>query len=142
MAIHISKNGNRIRATGADANGFMIALATDEALLEMERTKFGSETFQRMVKEALAARGLGAHEHSCHCGTASHTPHETGTDGCVRSIVATPKPAPNHPEHGFQMWEVDGHVITDFTLRQQRGYYQHPCGCWSSHGDSVNSIEA
>ena len=48
------------------------------------------------------------HDHTCHYGTGSPIPHETGEGGCVR---------------------------------HQRGYYQHPCGCWSSHGDSYNSLE-
>lgn len=47
MSLHITKN--RIRATGGDANGFLIALADDARLLEWERTKSGSEDFQRMV---------------------------------------------------------------------------------------------
>lgn len=56
MAIHISKN--RIRATGGDANGLFIAMSPDETLLEWEQQKHGSEEFQRMVKEAIAARRL------------------------------------------------------------------------------------
>jgi len=39
-------------------------------------------------------------------------------------------------------WMVDGHNITGFTMREQRGYHQHPCGCWSSSPESTNSIEA
>lgn len=56
MAIHISKNG--IRATGGDANGLLIAMADDARLLDWEKKQTGSEAFQRMVKEAVAARGL------------------------------------------------------------------------------------
>jgi hypothetical protein len=56
MSIHISKN--RIRATGADANGLFIAMAPDDQLLEWERAKIGSEDFQRMVKEAIQARNI------------------------------------------------------------------------------------
>jgi hypothetical protein len=56
MAIHISKN--RIRASGNDANGLFIAMSSDEALLNWEEEKIGSEEFQRMVKEAVESRGL------------------------------------------------------------------------------------
>jgi hypothetical protein len=56
MSIHISKN--KIRATGSDANSLFIAIAPDETLLEWEKKKTGSEEFQRMVKEAIKARGL------------------------------------------------------------------------------------
>lgn len=57
MAIHIT-NKHRIRATGRDANGLLIAMASDDTLLKMEREKTGSEQFQTMVKEAIAARKL------------------------------------------------------------------------------------
>jgi hypothetical protein len=50
-------------------------------------------------------------------------------------MTAAPVPA------GAERWLVDGHEITDFTLRQQRGYFQHPCGCWSTHGDSDTSLD-
>lgn len=56
MSIHITKN--RIRATGSDANGLFIAMAPDDTLLEWEKNQTGSEEFQRMVKEAIKARGL------------------------------------------------------------------------------------
>ena len=56
MSLHISKN--HIRATGSDANGLFIAMAPDEQLITWEKAKTGSEEFQRMVKEAIAARGL------------------------------------------------------------------------------------
>lgn len=56
MSIHISKN--RIRATGNDANGLFVAMASDEQLLDWDKSHHGSEDFQRMVKEAIAARGL------------------------------------------------------------------------------------
>jgi len=78
----------------------------------------------------------------CHCGTATHTPHETGTHGCVRRVVTSPIPAGPHPDLGCETWLVNGHRITDYTLRHQRGYTQHACGTWTSHGDSVNSLDA
>lgn len=56
MGIHVTKN--KIRATGADANSLFIALMPDDQLLEAEQKKTGSEEFQRMVKEAIAARNL------------------------------------------------------------------------------------
>lgn len=56
MSIHITQN--KIRVTGSDANGFLIAMASDQALLDWERQQIGSKEFQRMVKEAIRARGL------------------------------------------------------------------------------------
>lgn len=56
--ITVSKNGNRIRATGSDANGLFIAFSSNDALLDWEQKKTGSEEFQKMVKEAIAARRL------------------------------------------------------------------------------------
>ncbi len=58
MSLHISKN--RIRATGSHANGFFIAMTDDSTLLQWEKDKHGSEEFQQMVKEAIAARGLNS----------------------------------------------------------------------------------
>jgi hypothetical protein len=60
MSLHISKNS--IRATGKDANGLFIALMSDRALLEAEKDKTGGEEFRRMVKEAIALRGLNKTE--------------------------------------------------------------------------------
>ena len=57
MSIHINKN--RIRATGNDASGLFIAMAPDATLIEWHQQKTGSESFQRMVEEAIAARGIG-----------------------------------------------------------------------------------
>ena len=75
------------------------------------------------------------HNHNCHCGTATKTPHTIGKDGCVRRMVEAPVQV--SPDR----WEVAGHEITDYTLRHQRGYSQHPCGCWSRWPGSENSIE-
>lgn len=82
------------------------------------------------------------HDHACNCGTATHTPHEIATYGCVRTMTEAPKPAGLHDWLKCQMWEVDGHIITDTSLREQRGYWQHPCACWSRSPGSTNSIEA
>lgn len=57
MSIHITKN--RICATGNDANGLLIAMSSDESLIRMATDKTGSESFQAMVNEAIAARGIG-----------------------------------------------------------------------------------
>lgn len=66
------------------------------------------------------------HDHSCHCGTGPDRayPHETGQEGCVRLMTDPPDP-----------------TLSEFTIKQQRGYHQHPCGCWSRFPDSVNSLE-
>lgn len=83
--------------------------------------------------------------HECGCGGVATFPpfHNIGSFGCYRYMTTPPKECGNHETLGCQTWEVEGQVgITDFTLRQQRGYHQHKCGCWSTHGDSFNSIEA
>lgn len=94
------------------------------------------------VREVIEAPKGETHDHACGCGTADR-PHNTGEHGCVRLMIGAPTPAPDHPIYG-RMWFVDGdpEPITDFTLRQQRGYWQHQCGCWSRHPGSNNSIEA
>lgn len=78
------------------------------------------------------------HDHACHCGTATHAPHETAANGCVR--LMTDAPIPNGKDEFGDRWLADGSDITDFTLRQQRGYHQHPCGCWSRFSGSASSI--
>ena len=76
-----------------------------------------------------------SHDHDCNCGTGKSTPHKTGTEGCVRYMIEAPIPFED------DYWIVDGRQITDYTLRYQRGYHQHPCGCWSCWPDSSNSLE-
>lgn len=81
------------------------------------------------------------HEHLCHCGIASTHPHVTGENGCKRRMVNTPTPTVKSKTLGCEMWDTGpGGVVTDYTLRDQRGYSQHACGCWSRAGDSTNSI--
>lgn len=75
------------------------------------------------------------HEHSCYCGLVEGR-HETGAPGCLRFMTEAPAVRPD------DRWFVDGEEITDYTLRQQRGYRQHDCGCWSRQRGSDNSIEA
>lgn len=82
--------------------------------------------------------------HLCHCGTANKPGvHLTGHCGCKRFMVETPGPVKVEPCDTFwQEWLVDGHQITDFTLKYQRGYFQHDCGCWSRWPGSDNSIDS
>ena len=82
--------------------------------------------------------------HECGCGGVTTFPriHIIGSFGCYRYMTTPPKECGTHETLGCPTWEVEGQQITDFTLRQQRGYNQHKCGCWSTHGDSFNSIEA
>lgn len=85
------------------------------------------------------------HDHECYCGTASpnfkavamkHTMlsngsvisvpiHKVGQGGCIRHIVESPTEVANG-------WIVDGHLVTEYTLKFQWFYFQHPCGCWSA----------
>lgn len=76
------------------------------------------------------------HEHSCGCGYV--TPHNVGEGGCLREFAIAPVELNN------DWWQVEGKgAITGFSLRDQRGYHQHSCGCWSrSKGGSTNSIDA
>lgn len=78
--------------------------------------------------------------HKCHCGTGRSNPHVIGDEGCVRRMVPSPEPLGKDPDTGFDMWLVDGQLITDYTMRQQRGYHQHECGCWSRSPGSTNSL--
>jgi len=73
--------------------------------------------------------------HPCNCGTVP-MPHNVGENGCVRRMTKSPVKT----EDGN--WIVDDAIITDYTLRYQRGYHQHECGCWSWWNDSVNSLDA
>ena len=96
-----------------------------------------------VLNKSLGSGLIRDHDHSCHCGTATTTPHETGTCGCVRTMVQAPNPAGIHEWLKCPMWDVgdrDGQPITDTTLKEQRGYHEHPCGCWSCH-ESTNSID-
>lgn len=69
----------------------------------------------------------------CNCG-GMHREHEIGEDDCYRELVPIdkePVPAGKHSELGCDMWLVNGHRITNFTLRQQRMYSQHEDSRWS-----------
>lgn len=86
----------------------------------------------RMLGRMLSRK---EHDHTCHCGGLNQA-HQTGERGCFRIMVMPPE------KQGDSHWRVDGHCITDYTLKEQRGYCQHSCGCWSRHEGSVNSISA
>lgn len=81
-------------------------------------------------------------QHPCFCGTASQVPHPTGHCGCKRKLVEAPQLVRKgrHPWEDF--WLVGGQEISGYTLLLQRFYKRHDCGCWSSSGDSTNSIDA
>ena len=81
-------------------------------------------------------------DHWCHCGTGKGSPHKTGEDGCVRVVETAPNQIPEKFEDEFFSWKINGTPITDYTLRNQRGYSQQPCGCWTSWNDSTNSLDA
>lgn len=89
----------------------------------------------KMLSQLLRRRER-EHDHSCNCGTATVTPHETGTHGCERFMTKAPDKLEG------DRWHVDGKIITGYSLREQRGYHQHRCGCWSRHEGSENSISA
>lgn len=79
----------------------------------------------------------------CHCGTATETPHETGTCGCQRFVVPAPVKVGSHPDLGCDMWitHEDITAITDYTLREQRGYHLHEGGQWTRWNGSSNSLD-
>lgn len=74
----------------------------------------------------------------CRCGGQPGL-HEVGSSSCYREKVTRP---PRLISGSDDRWFVDGHTITGFTLRQQRGYRLHPCGNWSRPKDyeSTNSL--
>lgn len=109
--------------------GFPIAYAT-----ALQR----AEALVRVIKGGAKC----SQKHECQCGGIDH-PHTIGKAGCFRYMTEAPIPAGKHPELGCDTWKMpdeDG-AITDFTLRQQRGYHQHECGCWSRSDGSFNSVE-
>lgn len=100
---------------------------------EMKREEYIEVLSHIIAKDLLDAckkerDKMETHDHRCWCGTSSvpNHPHETGENGCIRYMVEPPDLS-------------DG--TTMYTYKQQRGYYQHPCGCWSRHPGSTNSLE-
>jgi len=78
--------------------------------------------------------------HTCYCGGAN-TPHETGSSGCFREMTTSPVLIEDNGNVQVNIYTIDGHNISGFTLTQQRLYYEHPCGCWSRSKDgSCNSL--
>lgn len=73
----------------------------------------------------------------CCCG-GIHREHRIGDENCFREAVINPP-----VKLCNDWWNVEGSDITGYTLREQRLYHQHECGCWSrpKGGGSVNSIE-
>lgn len=92
-----------------------------------------AQMMQKIAKEALSETGKCCHE--CHCGTAAKVPHEIGKDGCNRFLTDAPVKLKNGN------WLINAHGlpgeecidVSEYTLRFQWGYFQHPCGCWSRH---------
>lgn len=65
------------------------------------------------------------HNHICYCGAnLKSTGHEIGHNGCQRYMVEPP----------------DLTLATLFIYKEQRGYRQHDCGCWSRWIGSSNSL--
>lgn len=89
------------------------------------------------IGQSASTGGLG-HDHTCNCGMAKHAPHRAGEGGCMRSMTTPPRKVSCEDDR----WMVDGHNITGYSMREQRGYHQHPCGCWSRSPESENSIDA
>ena len=77
--------------------------------------------------------------HRCYCGRGNVVPHRVGHVGCKRFMTEAPTPIESGSLNENE-WVVDGVEITDTTLRQQRGYSQHSCGCWSRWAESINSL--
>ena len=77
------------------------------------------------------------HDHACHCGGVEGA-HPVGAPGCFRYMSNN---AVVCLDAADDRWAVNGEPVSGFTLREQRGYAQHPCGCWSKHGGSTNSLE-
>ena len=77
---------------------------------------------------------------NCNCGGVDGA-HSVGDVNCMREKCVKPR-----KKSCSDRWIIHGEngSITDFTLRQQRGYVQHDCGNWSRPNDceSVNSISA
>ena len=66
------------------------------------------------------------HDHLCFCGGGKKSPHQIESDGCYRFFTEPP---------------IFSEGVTEYVYKYQRGYHQHPCGCWSRCKDSQNSLE-
>jgi predicted nucleotidyltransferase len=79
-------------------------------------------------------------EHLCSCGKATHYPHETGKSGCTRRISSITPIRNAEKVNTHQEWQVGDHSVSDYTLKEQRGYRQYECGCWTRARESTNSL--
>lgn len=82
----------------------------------------------------------------CHCGGGARTPHSVGVDKCFRYHVTDHSELPRNfriDDRGFLILDVGTNTITDYTLKQQRGYSEDKCGNWTrpKSKDSVNSLQ-
>jgi hypothetical protein len=65
----------------------------------------------------------------CNCG-GMHREHGIGEGDCYRVMVKSGA-EPICVDTIYDLWSVDGQVITGYTLREQRMYSQHEDGKWS-----------
>lgn len=90
------------------------------------------------IKTAWEISRILTREYQCYCGTGATTPHYVGTQGCVREIVNAPRPTKEGD------WEVEEgeefQTISEYTMKQQRGFEQHECGGWSRWPRTTNSL--
>jgi len=69
----------------------------------------------------------------CQCG-GMHRKHYVGEGDCYRELVEVEKEPFQTDEQGSmdtQYWIVNGDLVTEVTLREQRMYSQHEDGRWS-----------
>lgn len=97
-----------------------------ESLVRL-RAPAACEVLERLLK----VNNVKTFRPECGCGGVI-VPHHVGDKGCFRTMVAAPLPAAVKSDLG-PLWNLPGVAgsVTDFTLRQQWGYHQHPCGLWS-----------
>jgi len=77
------------------------------------------------------------HRHICYCGGVEND-HETGVPGCFRRMSEDNISCVNSDT---DMWQVNNETITGYILKDQRGFFQHPCGCWSRYSGTTHSLE-
>lgn len=152
-AIHCSGDGSVVccwtsRGIVLDVyyDGTVVAVGPDPSMELPERRAFCEVRLRdRPWLEAFVRHGwnqtefppLGGCCASCWCGGLDY-PHHAEDAGCLREVV----PAPMVVGGRWLVLGDEGGPITDFTLKQQRGYSKHDCGCWSRPrgGGSDNSL--
>jgi len=83
--------------------------------------------FRAKKLNIIARRKRGKDMAKCNCG-GMHREHGVGEGDCYRVLV----PVSLEPVRvRDRRWEVEGHEITETTLREQRMYSQHEDGRWS-----------